>query len=268
MVQTLVRVILAFITACLAAAVVQVFFAISPAEIASGKDGANIVNALTVVPRAMIQSFLFAAPFVLVAAAVAEWQSIRDWIYYTLVGIAIAFAGFTALHMGEGTDRTLMHDYAMRAYLAAGAAAGFFYWMAGGRDAGNDHEPSDIIPPPIRDPGSIASRSKTQPGAGIETQLASALKDQQVIPARSSLPTQPSVQTAKLESSTQSALQQSSVQARPAPPPPPSPPPLPGQSPAGSVPQTAPHRERLSERLDRVEGKLDSRAGGKPTDRD
>lgn len=136
MMRSLVRVLFAFLAACLAAAFVQVFFAFPPLEIATPSAGLSLLGVLSIVPKALVQSALFATPFVLVAAAVAEWQGIQDWIYYTCVGIAIAFAGFMVLHMGEGTDQTLLHDYALRAFLTTGAVAGFVYWMAGGRNAG------------------------------------------------------------------------------------------------------------------------------------
>ena len=136
MIRSLLRVFFAFSIACLTAGLVQVFFAFPPSEIADPQSGLSLLGILTIVPKAAVQSGLFAAPFVLVAAAVAEWQSVQDWTYYTFVGIAIAFAGFTALNVGAGSEQTLFHDYAMRAFLTTGALAGFVYWMAGGRNAG------------------------------------------------------------------------------------------------------------------------------------
>ena len=145
MLRSLLRVVLAFLVACFAAALVQVLFAFSPAELAAPNSEFSVIGVLSIVPKAMVQSILFAAPFVLVAAAVAEWQGIQDWTYYTLVGVAIAFAGFTALHMGEGADRTLFHDYAMRAFLTTGAVAGFVYWMVGGRNAGGRYDDNEDV---------------------------------------------------------------------------------------------------------------------------
>jgi hypothetical protein len=166
MLRTLLRVFAAFVAACFAAAVVQVFFAFTPVQIANPSEGLSLLGVTTIIPKAMLQSFLFAAPFVLVAAAIAEWQGIRDWIYYTLVGVAIAFAGFTTLHMGEGVDRTLLHDFAMRAFLAAGAAAGFVYWMAGGRDAGgHEEDETNWIPNDVRDMSAITKDLKPKPVA-------------------------------------------------------------------------------------------------------
>ncbi len=139
MIGSLFRVLFAFVIACLVAGLVQVLFVSSPTEIASW-DSSQLVEKsgglawLTLLVAT--QTAFFASPFALVAIAIAEWQGIRNWIFYALTGIAIAVAGFLVLHMGEGADRTFLHDYALRAFLTTGLAGGFTYWMAGGRSAG------------------------------------------------------------------------------------------------------------------------------------
>lgn len=139
MIGSLFRVLFAFLVACLAAGLMQVMFVAPPTELANvdrsmllEKSGGLLWLTLLVAT----QSAFFAAPFALVAIAIAEWQGVRNWIFYALTGIAIAFAGFLVLHMGEGPGRTVLHDYALRAFLTTGLAAGFAYWMAGGRSAG------------------------------------------------------------------------------------------------------------------------------------
>jgi hypothetical protein len=139
MIGSLFRVLFAFVVACVVAGLVQILFVSSPAEIGS-LDSSQLLEKtgglawLTLLVAT--QSAFFASPFALVAIAVGEWQGIRNWIFYALTGIAIAFAGFLVLHMGEGSDRTFLHDYALRAFLTTGLASGFAYWIAGGRGAG------------------------------------------------------------------------------------------------------------------------------------
>lgn len=139
MMGSLFRVLFAYVAACLMAGLVQVLFVSTPSEIAS-IDGSVLVEKLGglawLVLLVATQSAFFAAPFALVAVALAEWQGVRNWVFYALTGIAIAFAGFLVLHMGEGPNRTFLHDYALRAFLTTGLAAGFAYWLAGGRSAG------------------------------------------------------------------------------------------------------------------------------------
>jgi hypothetical protein len=139
MIGSLFRVLFAFVFACLVAGLVQVMFVSPPTEIVNVDSSMMLEKSgglawLTLLVAT--QSAFFAAPFALVAIAIAEWQGLRNWIFYALTGIAIAFAGFLVLHMGEGADRTFLHDYALRAFLTTGLAAGFAYWLAGGRGAG------------------------------------------------------------------------------------------------------------------------------------
>ncbi|MEQ1576845.1 MAG: hypothetical protein ABL894_04260 [Hyphomicrobium sp.] len=139
MIRSLFRVFFAFVAACLAAGLVQVLFVTPPTEIAKIDSSMLLEKSgglAWLVLLVATQSAFFSAPFALVAVALAEWQGLRNWIYYAVAGIAIAFAGFLVLHMGEDPNRTFMHDYALRAFLTTGLAAGFVYWLAGGRGAG------------------------------------------------------------------------------------------------------------------------------------
>ena len=90
---TLFRVLFGFIIACLVAGVAVVAFVITPADIATlpaelrwerlGSAGMLSLLAAT-------HAAIFAFPVALIAIAIGEWLSIRTWIYYVLVGIAIA----------------------------------------------------------------------------------------------------------------------------------------------------------------------------------
>ncbi len=139
MIKSLFRVLFAFAFACIVAGLVQVLFVVLPAELVnidSSQIAEKTAGLVWLVLLVATQSAFFSGPFALVAVAIAEWQGVRNWIYYALAGIAVAFAGFLVLHMGEQPSRTFLHDYALRAFLTTGLAAGFAYWLAGGRTAG------------------------------------------------------------------------------------------------------------------------------------
>src|SRR5690606_17813540 len=91
---------------------------------------------------AATHSAIFAAPFVLVACVLGEWQNIRSVVFYTLAGVVIGLAGFLAQYSAEAVGQpTIINNYALKAYLTAGFFAGLAYWLFAGRSAGST--PSD-----------------------------------------------------------------------------------------------------------------------------
>lgn len=158
MIGSLFRVVLGFVLACLTAGIVKVLFALTPSDVFGG-DSDNLSNAMHLATLAATHSAVFAAPFALVAAAIGEWQGLRNWTYYALVGIGIAIAGFIAQYQGESaTDPTIANNYAFTTFITAGFLAGFVYWLFSGRDAGEAP----------RQPASVASRPAATP-AGRKT---------------------------------------------------------------------------------------------------
>ena len=146
---TLFRVLFGFIIACLVAGVAVVAFVITPADIATlpaelrwerlGSAGMLSLLAAT-------HAAIFAFPFALIAIAIGEGLSIRTWIYYVLVGIAIALAGFGAHYLVEvGSEPTIVNDYAIRAFLTLGFFGGLAYWMVAGKRAGTRRDNDAMI---------------------------------------------------------------------------------------------------------------------------
>ncbi len=136
MLLAIVRVLLGFAVACLAAGVVQVLFVITPAEIASSGPSAlmeRVRGAGVLWLIAATQSAVFAAPFALVAAGLAEWQGIRGRVYYAFGGLGIAIAGFLTQLAGETGGQTVVNGYALAMFVVTGLAAGLVYWVAAGR---------------------------------------------------------------------------------------------------------------------------------------
>jgi hypothetical protein len=133
-------VLVGYILACVAFAVVIVAFVFTPAELVSmptdaaasrlSMAGAHVLLSAT-------QVGIIAAPLALVAALVAEWRGIRGWQYYALVAIAVAVAGFLAQYVSELQGQpTIVNSYALTAFLSGGVAAGTVYWLVAGRKAG------------------------------------------------------------------------------------------------------------------------------------
>ena len=153
MIGSILRVLVGFVLACIAAALVKLGFSLTPAELVS--DDVDKLTASGVLSLMIAtHNAVFAAPFALVAAAIGEWQSIRSWIYYALAGIAIAIAGFIALYSGEsGGQATIVNNYALAAFLAAGFVGGLVYWLVAGRRAGNPDELEEAITPAMPQPG-------------------------------------------------------------------------------------------------------------------
>lgn len=139
MILSVLRVLVAFGLACIAGALVKLGFA-TPNDVLTD-DPDRLSWSIEQALLAATHSAVFSAPFALVAAAIGEWQSIRSWVYYALGGVAIAIAGFIAIHFGEsGGANTIVNQYAILAYLCAGLVGGWIYWLFSGRYAGDPAE--------------------------------------------------------------------------------------------------------------------------------
>jgi len=121
----IIRGILGFATAVLVAGAVQVLFVAGP-DIAAGLDRLESLGLLALL--AATQSAVFSAPFALIAAVLAGWQSVRSVLFYAAAGLVIGLAGFFAQFAGEAGPETILNRYALTAYLVSGLAAGLAYW--------------------------------------------------------------------------------------------------------------------------------------------
>jgi hypothetical protein len=140
MIGGLVRILVGFTAACLVAGAATVAFVITPLDIATlpaelRPDRLSSAGTLSLL--AATHSAIFSFPFAIIAILVAEWRCIRSWVYYAIVGILIAFAGFGAEYLNEvGAQPSIVNAYAIRAYLAVGFLGGLAYWLVAGRRAG------------------------------------------------------------------------------------------------------------------------------------
>lgn len=153
MISGMLRVIIGFVFACLAAGFTMVLFVYTPLELATELIGERLSEAALLSLAAGTHSAVFAAPFALIGAGFGEWQRIGSWLYYVLVGIAIAGVGFLAQFWTEATgEASIVNSYAVTAFIVAGFVAGIVYWLFSGRYAarpdGQQTSTPDAIAPP------------------------------------------------------------------------------------------------------------------------
>lgn len=158
---TLLRVVFGFIVACLIAGLTTVAFVVTPSDLAALPADAwseRLGNAGVLSLLAATHSAIFAFPFALVAIVIGEWARLRSWIYYVIVGVAIALGGFAAEYLNEVAGQpSIVNQYALRAFLAVGILGGIAYWLVAGRRAGGKR--GDAAPasaPPADTGGELA----------------------------------------------------------------------------------------------------------------
>jgi drug/metabolite transporter (DMT)-like permease len=165
MVKGMLRVIFGFAVACLAAGLAMVLFVYTPLELATEHATDRMLEAGLLALAAATHSAVFAAPFALIGAAFGEWQRIGSWLYYALVGVAIACVGFLAQFWTEADgEASIVNSYAMTAFIVTGFVAGIVYWLLAGRHAsghdGGRTSAVEIIPPPRPEQPSSATASR------------------------------------------------------------------------------------------------------------
>ena len=180
LITRLARVAFGFALASIAAGLVTVMFVDTPVDVLAQPASRLPQTASQTLDLALLtatHSALFAAAFVLIAAGLGEWLSIRSLPFYLIVGMGIALLGFIAQFSSEVAGQpTILNNYALKAFLTAGFFGGFVYWLASGQFAGRAPDATDaaastevLAPPPLPDHGSEADviinnpRSEAQP---------------------------------------------------------------------------------------------------------
>lgn len=145
MLGRIIRVLIGFVLACLAAGATLVFFIYTPAELASlpsdiarDRMSEGGVFALAVATH----TASFAALPTLIGVVFAEVRKIASWTFYVLVGVAIAVMGFLAQHFSEAPEQaSILNNYALTAFLTAGFVGGLVYWLISGRFVAKQKSP-------------------------------------------------------------------------------------------------------------------------------
>ena len=166
MIRRILRVVIGFVLACLAAGVSMVLFVYTPFELAGDLASERVSEAGLLSLAAATHSAIFAAPFALIGAVIGEWQRIGSWMYYVLVTIVIAGIGFFAQFWTEAVgDASIVNTYAVTAFIVTGFVAGLVYWLFAGRYAAEPSEPEFIRPtrpaPPANTTNGPSARATT-----------------------------------------------------------------------------------------------------------
>jgi hypothetical protein len=130
MVVRVLRVLIGFALASLAATVTLVLFAhdLGTSELRSKAA----VLALFSTPHVAV----YAALPALVGAVFAEVRKVARWSFYALAGIVTAAAGFLLQHLSEAPgEESILSNYGLVAFLTSGLVGGLAYWASSGRFA-------------------------------------------------------------------------------------------------------------------------------------
>ena len=101
----------------------------------------------------------FAALPALIGVFIAERRGISSLGYYAILGIVIAALGFLLQHVTETPGQTtILHNYALTAFLTSGLAGGLIYWLFSGRYVTGAANP----------PREIARPANTASGSGAQ----------------------------------------------------------------------------------------------------
>lgn len=140
MLRRILRILVGFVLASLAAAAATVAFADIQELRALSTDTARQLMP-TFGERVLFAAFqgaLFSTPIAAIGILVGEWRRIQSWTYYTLLALAITFLGFMAWSSYEvAGEPTIVNNYAMTAFLTTGFVGGIVYWLFSGRNAGS-----------------------------------------------------------------------------------------------------------------------------------
>lgn len=138
--RTLLRNLFGFALAVLAAGATEVLFALPPVGMARGSleaMAAWLPEAAVLTLAAATHSAIFSCLFALVAILIGEWLGRRQWTFYVLTGIMIGLGGFLSEYAAENASQpTIVNNYALTAFVTAGAVGGLVFWLIAGRFAG------------------------------------------------------------------------------------------------------------------------------------
>ncbi|MCH9806316.1 MAG: hypothetical protein K0U74_01160 [Alphaproteobacteria bacterium] len=147
MIAAALRILFGFALACFAAALTQVLFVITPADL-YGLEGQarweRLGFSVAIAASAAAQIAVFAAPFALAAVLFGVLMGLRGWAFYVFAGLVVALLGLGVIYAGEqGSEFTIANGYAIAAYAFSGIIAGYVYWVMAGYRAGAGFSAAD-----------------------------------------------------------------------------------------------------------------------------
>jgi hypothetical protein len=137
MLARILRILIGFGLACVAAAMTVVLFVYAPGDVASLREELSVDRLSEALYFALLSTphvAMSAALPALLAAAFAEQRKLASWWFYAFAGIATAGAGLLVQHLTVPRVNVLQ-TYALAAFLTAGLIGGLVYWALSGRHA-------------------------------------------------------------------------------------------------------------------------------------
>lgn len=132
MLRSILRSVVGYVAACLAAGAAQVLFVVEPGGMFATRDA--VAAAALLIAMSATQAFTFALPFAIIAIGITAVLGLRGWLTYVAAGVAIAVCGYWTVLAGD-VGPSLRDDVALRAFAVSGAVAGLVYWLVAGRRA-------------------------------------------------------------------------------------------------------------------------------------
>lgn len=169
MLFAILRIAIGYVLACMLAGLAMVLHVVTPSELLalSGEQLADrLVDLGSLANSAATYIAFFALPFALIVAAIGEWFSLRNVLYYVFAGLAVATAGFLAQQASETPGQsTIVNPFAIQAFVVTGLVAGFVYWLFAGRFAGGSPatKPREPASQPAPTPDSTSDKAQKTP---------------------------------------------------------------------------------------------------------
>lgn len=169
-----VRMLIGYLLACVGAAFVLGLFGFAPASIEAFFEQLPDIadkawSALFYLAAALA---LFGAVPAIIAFQYAESNAIRTWVYYELIGAAVAMALYWLAH---GTETVPVKGdgnvYSTITFGVVGAVLGLLYWLFSGRYAGLGNNQATTSRMPVDARSQISS---ARPGVGTSKKPATA----------------------------------------------------------------------------------------------
>ena len=140
MLSRILRILIGFALATVAAVVTLVLFVYAPPDLTNLSEDLStdrLAEAGLMTLHSIPHVAISAAFPALLAAVFAETRKLGGWLFYAFIGLAIAGGGFLWLYLTEKPTRaySVFQAYFLIALLTAGLVGGLVYWSISGRYA-------------------------------------------------------------------------------------------------------------------------------------
>jgi len=133
------RILLGLLAASITAALLLVLHLLRPMELVGLPIDILLPRLLAfaqLTALAATQIAMFIVPFGVILAPVAEMNRWRSAIFYSVLGLVLAAAGYMLQYQSEDEWRTVVNMFAAQVFALQGLTGGLAYWFVAGRFAG------------------------------------------------------------------------------------------------------------------------------------